>query len=140
MNDEQTALAKRLVAHEKWRWVEGMAAIGGRRVSEVDRRGQAYTVEETYDGESNLVYSRTEVYELHINDYATASILLRMAMEACAKLPQPGRTYPGPVPSVGLLSGAWSFSPDDHEHRHQEFEGVDLGTVAAQALLAAWGP
>jgi hypothetical protein len=62
-----------------------------------------------------------------LSDYATAAILLRMALEF-----DPGRTA-GSVYSPDLQDPYWDID------LLENFRDKDLGTAAARALLAVWG-
>jgi hypothetical protein len=65
-----------------------------------------------------------------LTDHHTASILLRMASEVV----QPERMVDTEEWNVTYVSGRWVL----HDEAMLIAEG-DLGTVAARALLAAWG-
>lgn len=106
MTPAQLALARRLVAHPRWRWLEAMASDAG------------------FQGLPDL------------GDYATAAILLRMAMEAGVPLNR----------EVRLSSDGWEQGQVQYDHLTLDYvdgkmvdPNPDLGTVAATALLAAWG-
>lgn len=118
MTDEQIALARRLVACEQWRWVQGMST------HDINPHGGepcgGWVIEVGIEGTEN---PDTTEWGPDLDDYATASILLRMAMEAIG----------GSVTGAHPLSGAWHFGNEAYGGWER-----DLGTAAARALLATW--
>lgn len=119
MTPAQLDLARRLASHPKWQWLPGLAACPWG-----DDRSERIHIATTPNGPTPCWgANEKQWYDLlptaapDLTDYATAAILLRMAMEA-------GRP---PAPISRALG-------DDGE----VFEIYD-GTVAATALLAAWG-
>jgi hypothetical protein len=130
MDSAPTALARRLVAAKQWRWVAGMQAQGhgyddltytdtttpqgwegSTRVLDAERDGYAR------DADGYRVVAPDAVPDL--SDYATAAILLRMAIET-------GHYADG----SGINGALWRIGTGHYD--------TDLGTVAATALLAAW--
>lgn len=132
MTPAQLDLARRLVAHPKFRWVEGMLAqeagntAAGRVTSYLPSApgGPKIAVARGVMGADEEWYCADALPDL--SDYATAAILLRMAMEAQEPEAVAGRlAYYSPA--------LWNVGVEENP------EPTDLGTVAATALLAAWG-
>lgn len=124
MTPAQLDRARRLVQSPRWRWVAGMVAFDSTRL--VKRiHVQLGPLEAQWDLDDRVP---------DLSDYATAAILLRMAMEA-------GRNGPGTWGSAETPSdddGGWILSRDSMKGERIGHENEDLGTVAAEALLAAW--
>ena len=106
MNEKQLELARRLIAHPKWRTIRGM---------------------QEEDGLPDLA------------DFATAAILLRLANESD---PWRGATYTYsprlllPRKGGSLADLRWGVYRGNGVNGWIERE--DLGTIAAEALLAGW--
>jgi len=116
MTEEQTALARRLVEHDRWQW----AAMDG--VLQV-AKGQD-------DYRTHLVYmASTKMREWlpDLGDDATGGVLLGMLVAT-------GRDFAIHAPP-NLISGGWDidfFGADYHD-------GDTLAEACAHALLAVWG-
>lgn len=122
MTKQQTALAARLVAHPRWQWVAGMlAGQDGFRV--VDDAGK------NVDDVIPLWAMATSARLPRLDDFATAAILLRMAMED-------GEAFVS-AHTAHLEDDVWRLYNEQLPRTWPE--GRDLGTVAATALLACWG-
>lgn len=121
MTDAQMELARRLVDGARqgpgWQWCAGMLTDSGVRVTENEW----------------IVYSAVP----DLSDYATAAILLRMAMEADEDLLISRVRNFTLYDQDGLPPLAWALLGNDMEARTEPSD--DLGTVAATALLNAWG-
>jgi hypothetical protein len=81
MNEEETALSKRLVQCEEWRWKEGMLvrAIGGRTGKEYVHRLDASEEAEQHVYYGGLAHER---FYPDLHDWATVGCLLGMVVEA----------------------------------------------------------
>ena len=115
MSPEQLDLARRLVACDQWRWVDGML--------------YGYISCDLYHSHSTR-YRPCDAMDVslwpNLSDYATAAILLVMVCESIK----------GEVSATLTRGWWWLGSYDGHsidEQRHK-----DLGTAAARALLAIW--
>lgn len=135
MTNDQLDLARRLVSHQKWRWVAGMQPYPETLYGCVAEPG--------LDEERRLWDEqgwRPPAFYVDLTDYATAAILFRMAAEAdttprADKTPR--RVIPdGTVPDWRPKIWACHVSPPG---QYGWVEEEDLGTLAAQALLEAWG-
>ena len=102
MNERQTDLARKLVEHWRWRWVEGM-----------------------YDATHERRHSYTERSIPDLSDYATAAILLRMAMETTRRTAYVEGLY-------------WYIDRREQGADVWPLQSADLGVVAAVALLSMW--
>ena len=125
MTDEQLGLARRLVACEQWSWVYGMTYVGLRHQRTATTELLTSLVQYKNVFPTNLSLC-TEAWP-DLADYATAAILLRVAMEANgpgAECMIRGKTPIHPV--------RWAVS--------LAYNHADLGTAAATALLAIWEP
>lgn len=159
MTPAQLDLARRLVSSNKWRWVAGMRVCGefghymlrtnnrklhGRIVNAHDDGIRLIEWEEEDARKTWSAEAAAEVLSVDLDDYATAAILLRCAMEATNE----------------KQGGAWArIAAEDFDENDTPRvpagwliewmvanldEGIgggqaDLGTVAATALLAVWG-
>lgn len=139
MTPAQLDLARRLVAHPKWRWVAGMVADEMRLMGPEEVPVQLNGSNGGWICDDNPSPPFPMIPDL--TDYATAAILLRMAHEAdqTDRRHSPVLVYAGGVAAVPAdRNMVWGchIVPGD---KHGWAESKDLGTVAAQALLAAWG-
>lgn len=141
MTDEQLAMAKRLVAHSSWRWKAGMRITG--ELGQPPNRPRIYgRILWANSGEPSMVEwhnhpaakktwtmetARMVGLKPDFEDYATAAILLRMAMEADPSL---RAQRPADESEAGY---GWALSED------LKCTYEDLGMEAAEALLDAWG-
>lgn len=129
MTPDQLDLAKRLVACSQWRWVPGMREhFGCRRLDYTDESGEeawwnpdrieivqyVWPAHRAHDGSTPFLPD--------LSDYATAAILLRLAMEANCEV-----AYP---PTAELHH--WAIYGD------MPSSDPDLGTASARALLSVW--
>lgn len=123
MTDDQLGLSRRLVACEQWRCVRGMIVTPGCIVV-MTKNGQV-AVRSQADGKTYW-YSRAECVP-DLSDYATAAILLRMAMESNEDV-----TPEQHADNLHKWGVDWGHGPG-----FEPGEG-DLGTTAARVLLAIW--
>lgn len=87
MTPDQLDGARRLVAHPKWRWVDGMAACpwGDSRSERIHLVRTPDGIEPSWGANEKQWYGLTPEAVPDLSDYATAAIVLRMAMDTPRK-------------------------------------------------------
>lgn len=133
MNEVQTELARELVAHPRWRWMDGMAVV--------DRYGQGRI----------LSVEPPVVPGVPTLAIADVSRLPRLISRASPRLVQGLRPDITDAATVGCLlsmlheTGRLSsvFTPDDGQPAWEvalnfDVHGAILGEALARALLTAW--
>ena len=139
MTEEQLGLARRLVACEEWRWVPGMLDKYGIRYLGGEADGQMAWADSVDTG-ATVRYVWPEHLTVtpflpDISDYATAAILLRMAME---NMYEADCYIEGDKDGAPEFVWAFDFGKDIKDAVQYLTMAPDLGTAAGRALLVVW--
>ena len=135
-------LAKRLVAHPKWKWRDGMAMksarVWGRCWRKLDDDGQwanasHYSFEE--EGNSETLAGAISDGLPDLKDPGTYGALFDLLWEDADK-----RFGGNASVSLSMANGGWVATAGHQGHAGRFSVAADPGQAIATALLDAWGP
>ncbi len=133
MTPEQTELAKRLAAHPKFEWREGMLVEGRGYVVRTSPDHEDETPTCVWVPQWPTSYEDVAGLVPGLGDFATVGVLLGMLVEASGGEPLAFEQRKGGWSGTEAGPTEWRCLPWVHRR------STGPGGVLAEALLAAWG-